>query len=249
MLASSDTRTCPQCGKEFKLSVIPEGGMFGLAIKAAFPDGIVCDECAESNRLKVVKEERDKFEEELPELYSLAGIPRAFVAMPSAPRQDVCKWLWERRERNVLLYGDTGVGKTTAAARVLMRFVQMGERVKFMSFSRFIDLSRATRMRRPDSMCLNPVEDMFRTLNENKIVCIDEIAGKTRNSDSAFGELFDLIDMAYNGTLSPLWLIGNVREKSLDMLFGEEVYAVKRRLSDGFVCGYVTADGVIEVKL
>ena len=89
MLASSETETrvCPQCGREFALYVVPEGGMFGGAIKAAFPDGIVCDECAEANSRKVAKEEREKFERELPELYSLAGIPAAFVSMPSAPRQ------------------------------------------------------------------------------------------------------------------------------------------------------------------
>jgi DNA replication protein DnaC len=112
-----------------------------------------------------------------------------------------------------------------------MRMVENGWRVKYMTFRRFLDEIRNCKMRRPDeSGDISQTELYYDRLRQYKVLCLDEIVGKTKSGENVMETLYEIIDMAYNGMLCPLWLIGNVRDKSMESLFGDETGAVMRRL-------------------
>ena len=212
----------------------------------AMSKALICDDCLKAAE----QEEREKREAEwkarLPELYRRAGIPAAFTEMGNAPRQDAARWIWNHRRENLLICGDTGTGKTTSACRVLMRLVQNGAEVRYMTLRRFLDEIRNCKMRRPDeSGDISQTDLYFDRLKRLEVVCVDEIVGKTRGGDGVMEAMFDLIDRAYMGEIGPLWLIGNVRDKSMEMLFDEETGAVERRLGT-FRAITLTADGMRE---
>ena len=241
--------TCSKCGKPME---IDDPGGFQDGVFASFArsmaEHIICDACKE----ELDKAEREKKEAEwramLPELYFKAGIPTAFTLMPNAPRQYAARTIWNHREENMLITGDTGTGKTTSACRVLMRMVENGWKVKYMTFARFLDEIRNCKMRRPDeSGDISQVELYYDRLRQYKALCLDEIVGKTQSGENVMQTLYELIDMAYSGMICPLWLIGNVRERSLEMLFGDETGSVMRRLQSlRFRQIGLTKEGVME---
>lgn len=223
---------CARCGKPIMLQNFDEHmhGVFA-SFASSLAANVICDECAEKAKAEEQAKRDAEWKEKLPRLYLEAGIPTAFTLMAEAKRQDVAKLIWQHRFENLFITGDTGTGKSTSACRVLMRMIENGWHVKYMKFSTFIDKIRDCKMRRPDEYSdITQVEVFYDKLKQYKVLCIDEIAGKTKTGENVMEILFDLIDAAYSGTICPVWLIGNVRQNSMDMLFGEETESVMRRL-------------------
>lgn len=238
---------CARCGKPIALTQDPSK-IEDEVIRASLIEmskALICDDCLKS----VEHEEREKREAEwqakLPELYRRAGIPLAFTVMETAPRQDAARWIWNHRRENLLICGDTGTGKTTSVCRVLMRMVQNGASVRYMTFRRLIDELRNRKMSRPADEDISQVDLYFDKLRRHEAVCIDEIVGKVKGGDGVAEAMFDLIDRAYAGESGPLWLVGNVRDKSMEAIFEEEAGAVERRLTT-FRTLTLTADGIRE---
>lgn len=238
---------CSRCGKPIQIDFDPNAVEDDVLRQSlvCMTEALICDDCSKKAEQEENELREAEWQKRLPELYHEAGIPYGFTVMEKAIRQDAAKAIWNHRNENILITGESGAGKTTCVCRVLMRLVQNGANVKYMSFRRLLDNVRNRRMMKPSDDDINQVDLYYDGLFRHDFLVIDEIIGKVKGNEMATETLFDIIDQAYAGRRCALWLVGNVREQSMEMLFGDEAGAVERRLCS-FKKILIEPNGVIE---
>jgi len=203
----------------------------------------VCDACRkvmqEEEETRKREEERAAFMARLPDLIKRSGIPDLYrlhrdtgnpIDKPLVPH--VAKWLWGRRNCNLLLSGETGVGKSTSACFVALKMIEQGKRVRYVKLRKLLSEWRDART--CDERFAD--EHFFQRIAKLDVFILDEVIGKTKNTDSGQEMMYELLDMIGDGEIKTrLWMIGNFRKDSIVAIFGEDD-PVRRRIEENFIC-------------
>lgn len=245
--------SCPVCGKEFTYPFSKaemEDKMFGHFWRSLL-ERQECDECVAVSEAKQLEIDKKEAEEQhlmnLPSLYSEANLPpRLIFDKGDIPVRTVANWMWHRKDKNILLSGSTGVGKSTSAVSCLSRIIKyLHGRVYYTDFQSLLPKWRMAKMG-DVKRNYDPVEAFKSIYSSYDVLCIDEICGKGRMSEAGEELLYSLLNGVSNGTFTAkLWLLGNMRGRTLNTMFND-YEAVKRRLAESFICGVITEDAVVQ---
>lgn len=193
---------------------------------------------AEAERREAEQRRRD-FLANIPKLAAASGIPDLYrihrhtgetLSVPLVPH--VVKWLWEHRECNLLVSGKTGVGKSTSACFVAVKMLEEGKRVRYVKLRRL--LSEWREARTSDESFAD--ERFFSDIRKLHLLILDEVADKTKTTESGQEMMYELLDMIADGEIKTrLWMLGNFRDGVLEEIFGD-TDPVFRRVEENFVC-------------
>lgn len=245
---------CRICGKEYAAVPAKLDGVqreSAIALMELFP---ICPECAkkEEAKCKAAEETRRKREIacEIEKLWHLSGIPPGYrflrqngneIAAPLVP--GVAAWISRYANRNILLSGATGTGKSTSAVFCAGAMIRQRRRVRYCKLHRMLSEWREAKTgteRRAD-------EIFFENIGKLDLLIIDEAVGKAKMTDSGQDMMFELLDRICTGEIpgTRVWLLGNFHPGSIVELFGD-CEPVLRRLQENFVCGEAKS-GSVEV--
>ena len=235
---------CVECGKavtiqepERLVEIIQSSGMF-----QNYP--YCCPECEIVREERKRKREDEEYEKEKLRIYTenmaQSGIPEEYrVLLPPIPA--VSDWIEKNANRNILLHGQTGAGKSTSAGYMGRIMISAGKRVRWYALSAFLDEWREARK----SDDTDAVERMFRYLERLDVLILDE-CDKPINTDSTHECMFRLIEDASNGnSRAKIWMFGNFYKGSIEAIFGNGE-AARRRFNQCFACAMITPDGTIK---
>ena len=254
---------CPQCGRQFRVdAAIGRDGLpispkqlvddqFSGALMKASLENQVCDECIAINQQKVREQEaNDALKYRISQASTLleeAGIPRNMRGISKPPSRNLANFLWKSQDKNILLVGTTGVGKTTSACACLERMRIMKDiPVKYVNLSSLVmKMNAVSRFGSKDT----PLAFMD-NLDAFSVVCVDEAFEKTRLNDMTSEMLYMLIDSATSGAYRfKLWLLGNLKRHSIQNMFGD-YEPVIRRFEQFFICCSLDQNGaVVQVNI
>lgn len=249
---------CPQCGKQFRIEAsigrdglpispkqLAEDSFSGSLMKASL-ETQVCDECIAVNQQKVREQEANdalKFRiSQSSTLLEEAGIPRNMRGISKPPNRNMANFFWKNQDKNILIIGNTGVGKTTSACACLERMRIMKDiPIKYVNLSSLVmKMNAVSRFGSKET----PLAFMD-NLDAFHVVCIDEAFEKTRQTDMTSEILYMLIDSATSGAYRfKLWLLGNLKRNSIQNMFGD-YEPVMRRFEQFFVCCSLDQKGLV----
>ena len=194
-----------------------------------------CFDSAEAEREE--KERQSDYDEQvvLDEEVIRAGVRPAYaVRQPLVPF--VADWLLRHRGRNIVLSGETGTGKSTSAGYMVRELLRDHNTVGCYYFVELLDKWREVRCDHDNPYA---IKDMFRAIEEDDYVFIDECAGKNVNSDSSREFMYRLLEDVNNGIFQgKLILLGNFYTGAVKEIFGDEAPSM-RRIRENFVCGRI----------
>ena len=206
-----------------------------------------CKELEQEEKKQDTERKRQEFLANLPKLAASSGIPELYrvhratgekLSAPLVPH--VVKWLWDHRESNLLISGKTGVGKSTSACFVAVKLLEYGKKIRYVKLRRLLSEWRAART--SDEAFAD--EEFFGRIEKLHLLILDEVADKTKTTESGQEMMYELLDMIADGEIkTKLWILGNFREGVLDELFGD-ADPVFRRIEENFLCAGVTERGV-----
>lgn len=220
---------CSICGQMFPV----EKWMETLCEDADFRH---CDVCI--SRLNEEQKQRER-RENLPRLAAAAGIPDGYridrqtgKPFTAPPKPHVARWVWENRDRNLLISGKTGVGKSTSACFAALRMLEAGKSVRYVKLRRLLAEWRTARTS-DEPMA----EDrFFGRIHGLDLLILDEVADKNKTTESGQEMMYELLDMICDGELpTRLWMLGNFRQGVLEEVFGD-ADPVYRRIEENFLC-------------
>lgn len=229
------------CGKEFTLSEFPGYQEAWLQESAARMQR--CPECLEKKKqldyeLKMEQQgeiARAATEKRIAEL----NTPENFRDMTSPPVRYVAEWIWEHRDRSILLKGPTGSGKTTSALFVARKYVERNIRARYTTLR---ELLAAWVEAKKDDRPAVATNILLHNISCFDVYIIDEVINKCVISLSGQELLFELIDAFYSGERKTrLWLLGNFQQGSLEQIFADSA-PVYRRLRECFLCAEIDPD-------
>lgn len=209
-------------------------------------DGARCPQCKgreneAKNRLEL-EERRAKWAAAIPGLIDQSGIPLNY-RLQKPPVPAVAAWLFHHWDRNLLLSGPTGSGKSTSACCVAMRQIaEHGVKVRYSTLRKLSETWRAAKT----SQEPGETERFLARIGSLDVLIIDEMVGKMAITPTARELLFELIDGVYSlERKNRLWLLGEFQEGALSQIFGR-AESVMRRLRERFDCAYIAPDGSIQ---
>lgn len=177
----------------------------------------------------------------LPDLLAEAGIPskyshdRSSDSLFSAPPvRFLAEYIWRNRNRNLLISGITGSGKSTSAGFVASRLLAEGAKLRYSSLrSLLADWRDAKTSKSPYAS-----ERLLKSITALDYFIIDEVVGKNTVTDSGQELLFALLEAVASGqSRARIWLLGNFYRGSIEALFSDPD-PVRRRLQENFLCVY-----------
>ncbi len=207
-----------------------------------------CPECDIKREERKIRLENERFKEEkrraFYERMEESGIPEEYrVLLPPVP--DVAAWIEKHADRNILLHGPTGAGKSTSAGYTARMLISAERRVRWYSLASLLDEWREARQ--GDDATETPA--LFSRLERYDVVILDE-CDKPINTESTQECMFRLIEDVSNGMArARLWLLGNFYRGSIENIFGNGE-AARRRFNEKFACAQIMPDGNIrKIKL
>ena len=239
---------CGRCGEMFP--AFEAGTGFAGEMESIYADDGErhCPKClgeleAEAEQ-REAEQRRQEFLASIPRLASASGIPDLYrihretgkpLTSPLVPH--VVKWIWEHRACNLLISGKTGVGKSTSACFVAVKMLELGKKVRYVKLRRLLSEWRGART--SDEQFAD--EEFFAKIRKLHLLILDEVADKTKTTDSGQEMMYELLDMIADGEIrTRLWMLGNFRQGTLDEVFGD-TDPVYRRIEENFVCAGVKA--------
>ena len=235
---------CSRCGEMFQAFEVSDlSRTMNLESLYSMDDFRICAKCREAAESEAARQEagkkRREFLASIPTLAAKSGIPDLYrihrqtgepLTAPLVPH--VVKWLWKHRDCNLLVSGKTGVGKSTSACFVAVKMLEEGKHVRYVKLRRL--LSEWREARTSDEPFAD--ERFFDRIQKLHLLILDEVADKTKTTESGQEMMYELLDMIADGEIKTrLWMLGNFREGGLKELFGD-TDPVYRRLEENFVC-------------
>ena len=235
---------CTKCGAHV------EDNLF-LEVLANNNAPIYCADCAKEASDRHEAEERKKDEEEwfnqVDQIASESGIPDGYhyqkdtgvsVLHAGPIVRHVADWIMRHRRYNILLSGDTGMGKSTSAAYAAIVMISHRAKVRYIKLQQLLRDYTAAKM----SKDTYAEENFFRAFNDCNLWIIDELVGKTKDTESRREFMVELLDEIADGEIKArFWLLGNFRSNSIDSIFGaENREPTRRRIEENFVCAGAT---------
>lgn len=235
---------CQQCGNLYSMPDF-RNEIYADALLALLEKDNYCESCAEklNAQLTQMLKQTSTTQEELLYKLKVYNFPYKYThdretgALLTAPVvRFAAEWIWVNKERNLLLSGITGSGKSTSACFVGMMLLKQGLKVRYATLSNLLADWRDARKSdtaHADQALLHSL------LHDQQILIIDEVMGKCTVSQSSQEFLFELlerINAAESG--SRIWLLGNFYSGSIEETFADPD-PVRRRLQENFLCGRI----------
>ena len=221
---------CPQCHGEFTGEYNPDF--------AEYYGASACINCRRSNILLAEEQEKKAKQMELlntlEERMESSGFEGVFCCLETPVTRHNAEFIWKNKDKNLLISGETGAGKTSSAAFVIRHMMKERKlKVMYRNWSEFHGEYVKAKTSENKS-----AEDIFfkRLLNLDYLI-LDELAwrrGNSKLSPAAQELLFDIIDKAYNQKRKcKVWLLGNFYGKALEKMLDDPA-PVLRRLQFAF---------------
>lgn len=226
---------CKQCGKTWSFQITEDA--LRLDFVKEHVGQFICPDCTQKKeQLKLENDERAKkleLERSFPARLDKTDIPAKMIDIEEPPVKTVAEWIWKNRDKNLLISGETGTGKTTSAVVVVRRMLkQQALKIRYYNA---MDLLLAWRSAKTSDRAADP-QNFLERLGDLDLLIIDELVSKTKITACGAELLYDLIDGVYSGKHHcKLWLIGNFYRNAIPDIFPdpEPVY---RRLHESFDC-------------
>lgn len=229
------------CGVEFTLPEFP--GLREAWIQEGAARLMRCPRCTEEQKKldyeRKMEQETEYYKIVMEKKIAEIGTPDNFRNMQFPPVRYVAEWIWENRDRSILLKGPTGSGKTTSALFVARKYVERNKNVQYTTLRALLaSWVEAKKDDRP-AVATNAV---LNHIGKFDVYIIDEFINKCVISLSGQELLFELIDAFYSGERQTrLWLLGNFQQGSLEQIFADAA-PVYRRLRETFLCAEIDPD-------
>jgi len=229
------------CGVEFTLPEYP--GLREAWLQESAARLQRCPDCLEKKKQLDYQHEQERknalWREMARKRIEQIGIPPNFQGMTSPPVRFVAEWFWENRDRNLLLKGPTGSGKTTSAIFVAAKYAERSCNVRYTTLRQL--LASWVEAKKDDKPAV-ATDRFLREIGALDVFIIDEVINKCVISLSGQELLFELIDAVYSGERQTrLWLLGNFQSGSLEQIFADSA-PVYRRLRETFLCAEIDPD-------
>lgn len=221
---------CPQCGKEFKGFFMKE--LFDLYNKSICPACIRIENAKVRN--KKAAEKKQALLASVNDRMASAGFTGVLSTLEAPFTRHNAEFIWHNRDRNLVISGETGAGKTTSAAfviRILMKERKL--KVKYCNFSEFhSEYVRAKMNEQGFSEA-----KFWEKINNLDYLVIDELCwrkGANKLTGVAQELLFEIINGAYlKSRKCRVWLLGNMYNNAFEHLL-DQPEPVLRRLQHSF---------------
>lgn len=234
---------CMICGRMFPvpnfLSFSPKTVQ---AIKEAYEKYRSCPVCEEDLLAKEkAAKKQDAAEKDFPVMLEKSGIEFYYShdrttgeLFKEPPCRYLAEFIYRNRNKNLLISGLTGCGKSTSASFIAMGFLHDGKKVQYASLRKLLASWREAKTSKDESA----TEKFLYALFRNDLFIIDEVVGKARISESGQELLFEILESVNSGACrARIWLLGNFYGGSIEEIFSDAA-PVRRRLQENFTCVY-----------
>ena len=193
---------------------------------------------------RIIDMEVEKYyRENLPQIIHDTGIPDGYrfdretgKELTKPVVEHVFEWVWLNRDRNLLLTGDTGIGKSTSLCFAALKMVMERKKVRYVKLRNL--LAEWREAKKSDSPYAD--EGFFRFIAELDLMVIDEAVDRAKTTESGQEMMYELLDRIADGEIkTKIWLAGNFRSGSIVDLFGDDA-PVRRRIEENFLCAGIT---------
>ena len=237
---------CLICGSFFEIDDFRESD-FSEAFERFYMKSRKCDSCEQKELEKKHHEEEEKEKRirasKLRETLENNGFEKNYIFEKATgnffkvpPCRYVAEFVYRNRNKNLLLSGTTGSGKSTSASFVAMQMLKSSDmKIKYFTLRKLLAEWRSAKTSDKDFVS----EKMLYQLFENDIIIIDEFIGKAKVSDSGQELIFAILEAINNGSCgSRIWILGNFYSGSIEEMF-EDPDPVRRRLQENFLCAVI----------
>lgn len=182
-------------------SVSIEEDAFAGLVQTPLPG--LCENCA----ALIAAEDRKKFaagNEKI--LIEKSKIPPEFLDFDKTRGNlELAKYVWNSREKNMLIFGMVGSGKTRSVCCAAKNMVMSGSKVEYYGFQELAGKYSSLNQEGSDK----GRNFIKHTLNRNDLTVIDDI-DKKRYSDSVSELLYLIFDGVYSGSFrGKIWITAN----------------------------------------
>ena len=235
---------CPICNSFFEFDDFRESDLRETII-SVLESSRECPDCAEKKRQLQQEQEaearRKAKDAILPELLIQAGIEKNYShdrdtgeLFKEPPCRYLAEWIYKNRNRNLLISGLTGCGKSTSSSFIATMLIRDGKSVVYTTLRKLLADWRAVKTSEKNYAA----EKMLKNIFSNDLFIVDELVGKAKISESGQELLFELLEAVNSGACTAkIWLLGNFYEGSIEVIFSDSE-PVRRRLQENFLCIY-----------
>lgn len=151
---------------------------------------------------------------------------------------EIFHWVWAHRGSSILLSGETGSGKSTAAGAAAYLLIRSESvRIRYTPLRQL--LAGWKRAKTADDG--DAPEKFLRELRQLDVLIVDEVVGKAKLTESGQELLFAMLESVNSGMCrARLWLLGNFYAGSIEELFSDPA-PVRRRIAENFACALLTS--------
>ena len=247
---------CIDCGKMYPEQDFREEPFANL-LQRSMEMYRYCPACEEKRRMetekKALEDAKKKRYRELPaELINKCNLPANYILdrntkrlFSTPPKKHVAEYIWENQERNMLISGITGSGKSTSVGYVATRLTLQNKKISYCTLQQLLTKWRDARRSDhagADMMLLN---QCFR----NDVFIIDEVIGKSKISESGQELLFAILEAVNAGCChAKIWLLGNFFTGSISQIF-DDPEPVLRRLQENFTIARIDKKQIIPITV
>lgn len=221
----------PGCGNEFDVNLPAAGELFADTVRG-LAGTVNCESC-----IRKIEKDRDNlinsaFLLSMPERLAASGIPEDMQQIDIVPNRELAKMIWTHRQSHLVVSGVTGAGKTTSVAKCATELIKQGKKVQYITARRLF----ASYSKNKSGNNYDP-NTWFSKIFKADYLIIDELVGKSKLSETGAECLFEIIDSAYGGKKTRIWLMGNFYAGSIEAMLSdaETAETVLRRLREKFV--------------
>ena len=244
---------CFRCGKMFHSYDQEAIGAELLASIYAKDEMRLCPACADADyaekEAQRAEQEQADYQNRIADMAIDSGVPSGYIfhretgkLIEEPIKPEVFNWIWRNRNRNLLLTGKTGDGKSTGSCLAAVRLIAEGKSIRYVKLRKLLFEWR--NVKKSDDKFAD--ERFFDQIGFRDVLIIDEAADKAVITESGNEMMFELLDRVSDGELqTKVWITGNFRDGALKELFGEEE-PVYRRLEENFMIGGILDNGNVK---